>query len=194
MSGIHTALLAAMRDVASIGIAKLGKNKDQNYAFRGVEQAMNEMSPILVRNKITVTPSYTDHAVAWSESKSGTKLRFVTLKGLFKFEAEDGSFVVGEAYGEGMDSSDKATTKAMSVAYRTALFQQFIAPTMSMDPELDGEPDPQNIPPDAIKAAEHGILAYQEFWKKLTLDRKRELEPHHESLKGMAKAADESGR
>ena len=34
-----------------------------------------------------------------------------------------------------MDSSDKATTKAQSVAFRTALFQQFIVPTMAIDPE-----------------------------------------------------------
>lgn len=135
MSKIHSCILSAMADIGKTGIAKLSKNKDQGYNFRGIEAAMNEMAPILIRNGIIVSPSYIDYNVYERESKSGGKLRFVTVKGIFKFEAEDGSFVTGEAYGEGMDSSDKATSKAQSVAYRTALFQQFIVPTMAIDPE-----------------------------------------------------------
>lgn len=135
MSKIHEATLNAMREIAKTGIAKLSRNKDQGYNFRGIEAAMNEMSPILIRCGITVSPSYTEFAVYERDSKSGGKLRFVTLKGSFKFEADDGSFTIGEAYGEGMDSSDKATSKAQSVAYRTALFQQFVVPTMAIDPE-----------------------------------------------------------
>ena len=132
---IHESILNAMREIAKTGIAKLGRNKDQGYNFRGIEAAMNEMSPILIRSGITISPSYSELTVQERESKSGGKLRFVTVKGSFKFEASDGSFVTGEAYGEGMDSSDKATSKAQSVAYRTALFQQFVVPTMAIDPE-----------------------------------------------------------
>lgn len=137
MPAIHECILNAMRDIAKTGIAKLSRNKDQGYNFRGVEAAMNEMSPILIRAGITISPSYSDLTVTERESKSGGKLRFVTVKGSFKFEAADGSFVIGEAYGEGMDSSDKATSKALSVAYRTALFQQFVVPTMAIDPETN---------------------------------------------------------
>lgn len=135
MTQIHGAILNAMRMIAKTGIAKASRNKDQGYNFRGIEAAMNEMSPILINCGISITPSYSEMTIAERESKSGGKLRFCTLKGSFKFEAEDGSFVIGEAYGEGMDSSDKATAKAMSVAYRTALFQQFVVPTMAIDPE-----------------------------------------------------------
>ncbi len=135
MSAIHEAITGAMLDIAKTGIAKLGRNKDQGYNFRGIEAAMNEMSPILIKHRITISPSYSELTVQERESKSGGKLRFVTVKGSFKFEAPDGSFLTGEAYGEGMDSSDKATSKAQSVAYRTALFQQFVVPTMAIDPE-----------------------------------------------------------
>lgn len=126
-----------MRDIAKTGIAKSSRNKDQGYNFRGVESAMNEMSPILIKNGIAISSTYSDFNVHERESKSGGKLRFVTLKGSFKFEAEDGSFIISEAFGEGMDSSDKATSKAQSVAFRTALFQQFVVPTMAIDPESD---------------------------------------------------------
>lgn len=135
MTQIHAAIIGAMRMIAKTGIAKLSKNKDQGYNFRGIEAAMNEMSPILINNGITIVPSYTELVMYERESKSGGKLRFATVKGSYRFEAEDGSFVTSEAYGEGMDSSDKATAKAMSVAFRTALFQQFVVPTMAIDPD-----------------------------------------------------------
>lgn len=187
MTQIHAATLLIMADIAKTGIAKTGKNKDQNYNFRGIEAAMNDLSPILIKHKVTITPTYTDFSVAWSESKSGTKLRFVTLKGLFKFTAEDGSFVVAEAFGEGMDSSDKATTKAQSVAYRTALFQNFVVPTMALDPELWGEEGEEiSAPAEALAEAEKGTAAYEAYFKGLTKEGRAALAPHHEELKAIA--------
>lgn len=134
-----------MRLIAKSGIAKLSRNKDQGYNFRGIEAAMNEMSPILINCGISVCASYSDLSFTERESKSGGKLRFAVVKGSFRFEAEDGSFVTFDAYGEGMDSSDKATAKAMAVAFRTALFQQFVVPTMAIDPDTGyGAPSRQD--------------------------------------------------
>jgi hypothetical protein len=144
MSQIHTAVRGVMRDIAKTGIAKLKKNAAQGYNFRGIEDAMNEMSPLLISNGITVTPSYSDlHIVdrVKGDPSEAKATRFATVKGSFKFEAEDGSFVASECYGEAMDSGDKAVTKAQSVAFRTALFQQFVVPFMAMDPEEEGDDD-----------------------------------------------------
>jgi hypothetical protein len=143
MTSIHAAMIGAMRDICKIGIAKLGKAEagPAKYNFRGIDQAMNEMSPILVNNGITVTPRYSDLVIQERAKDGGKFARFVTVKGSFTFAAEDGSNVVAEAYGEAMDSGDKATIKAQSVAFRTVLFQQFIVPLMAMDTELDGEDD-----------------------------------------------------
>lgn len=184
---IHKAIIEAMRDIAKTGIAKLSRNKDQGYNFRGVDAAMNELSPILIKHGIVVTSSYSDHSAADRPTKSGGVQKFVTLKGRFRFAAADGSFVESEAYGEGADTSDKATTKAMSVAFRTALFQQFVVPTMAMDPE---EGDAQALPEDAQAAANKGLSAYQAFYEKLTKDQRKALAPHHEELKAIAAEAD----
>jgi hypothetical protein len=140
VSKIQSALNAAMRDIARIGIAKLGSAKlgAATVRFRGVEQAMNEMSPIMVNHGITVAAKYSELVVQErAKAEEGKATRFVTLKGAFTFSAEDDSSVTSEAYGEAMDSGDKATIKAQSVAFRTALFQLFVVPTMSMDTELD---------------------------------------------------------
>jgi hypothetical protein len=143
MSQIQTALLSAMRAICAIGIGKTSQANmgGTNYRFRGIDAAMNEMSPILVNAGITVTPKYSELNIIErikGDPKDGKSTRFVTVKGSFTFAAEDGSSVTAEAYGEAMDSGDKATIKAQSVSFRTVLFQQFIVPVMAMDTELNG--------------------------------------------------------
>ncbi len=187
---IQTAIAAAMRDICGKGIAKLDRNKAQGYNFRGIDAAMNELSPILVNHGITVTPRYSDLTIQErAKADEGKALRFVTLKGAFTFSADDGSSVVSECYGEAMDSGDKAVIKAQSVAFRTALFQQFVVPTMAMDTELDddsGEDDAL----DAFRAAAlEGSTALKahfdkhkpsdDFWKR-----------HSAALKAAAAQAD----
>lgn len=188
MSAIHAAIIEAMRDIAKTGIAKLSRNKDQGYNFRGIEAAMNELSPILIRHGIVVTSTYTDRTEVDRPTKSGGVQHFVTVKGAFKFAAADGSHVITEAYGEGADTSDKATTKAMSVAFRTALFQQFVVPTMAMDPE-QGEEGGGDLPVEALAAAEQGIKSYEAYFKALSPAGRKALAVHHEELKAIAAEA-----
>lgn len=141
MSKIHSALIEAMKEIAKIGIAKTSKANlgGADVRYRGIEAAMNEMSLVLIHCGISVTPSYSDLSITERAKGEGKATRFVTLRGAFTFSADDGSSVVCTTYGEAMDSGDKATIKAQSVAFRTALFQQFVVPTMAMDPEEDGD-------------------------------------------------------
>ena len=195
MSKIQAALNAAMRDIAKTGIAKLSRADlgGAKVNFRGIEAAMNEMSVVLIRNGITVTPSYSDLQIierVKGDPKDAKATRFAVVKGSFTFSADDGSSVQCTVYGEAMDSGDKAVTKAQSVSFRTALFQQFVVPTMAMDPEADGDGDSDSIPEAALKAAEGGMLVYQGYWQKLNAEQKRALEPHHAELKAIAQEAD----
>ncbi len=180
MSKIQTAINAAMRDIAKIGIGKtktadMGNTK---YMFRGVEEAMNEMSPIMVNHGITVAARYSDLSVIdrlKGDPKDAKATRFVTLKGTFTFSAEDDTNVTCEAYGEAMDSGDKATIKAQSVAFRTALFQLFVVPTMSMDTELDHDEEGE----DSLAA---GTELLQEF-REVSLQGAAALKSHFEKVK-----------
>ena len=159
-----------MRDIAKVGIAKTKKadTGGAKYNFRGIDEAMNEMSPILVNNGITVTPRYSELSIHERAKDGGKFMRFVTVKGSFTFGAEDGSAVVAEAYGEAMDSGDKATIKAQSVAFRTVLFQQFIVPLMAMDSELDGGDDEGTSMLDQFRdAAMQGTKALETMFKEV---------------------------
>jgi hypothetical protein len=61
----------------------------------------------------------------------------VTLKVAFALTSvDDGSTHVVEVYGEALDASDKATAKAMSAAYKSAMVQTFCIPLAgSQDPD-----------------------------------------------------------
>lgn len=190
---IHAAMVGAMRDICRIGI---GKNKKAStggatYAYRGIDDAMNEMSPILVNHGITVTPRYSELTVAErvrGEPKDGKFSRCVTVKGSFTFAADDGSSVTAEAYGESIDTGDKATIKAQTVAFRTVLFQQFIVPLMAMDSELD-DGEETGAPAEALAKAEQGVAAYEAYFKSLTKEQRAHLAPHHKELKAIAEEA-----
>lgn len=144
---IYRALIEAMRDIATTGIAKTSKADlgGAKVNYRGIEAAMNGMCLVLIKCGISVTPTYSDLTITERAKAEGKATRFVTIKGTFTFAADDGSSVACVTYGEAMDSGDKATTKAQSVAFRTALFQQFVVPTMALDPEGDGDDDDGEI-------------------------------------------------
>lgn len=196
MSEIQTAIVGVMRDIASTGIAKTQRNAQQGYNFRGIEAAMNELSPLLVKHGIMVTPSYSELSITERAKDGGKATRFCTIKGAFRFEASDGSNTTSECYGEAMDSGDKAVIKAQSVAFRNALFQQFVVPTMAVDPEAFADHEEPEIPADLLRdareAANKGWKALAAWTKTITPEQRAILGPEIAALKLIARAADET--
>jgi hypothetical protein len=61
-------------------------------------------------------------------------LTHVTLKVAFDFvSVDDGSRHTVRAFGEALDETDKATAKAMSAAYKSAMLQSFCMPVVGTD-------------------------------------------------------------
>ena len=76
-----------------------------------------------------VRPKFSDRQVTERTTQKGGVLFYVIVTGEFTFTHEDGSDVsVGPFFGEAMDSGDKATNKAMAVAFKYAMFQTFCVP------------------------------------------------------------------
>lgn len=126
---IYPALVRVSRAIASEGIGKSRDNKQQGYKFRGVDEVMNAFAPLFAKEGIFIRPRFEDRQVGERVTKSGGVLYAVSVQGSFDFVAEDGSSVtVGPFYGEAMDSGDKATNKAMAVAFKYAMFQTFCVP------------------------------------------------------------------
>lgn len=136
MANINTAINGIMTDVGAIG--KDRKNQQQGFMYRGVDEVMNALQPALVRHKVYVVPEVLEQIREERTSKNGGLLLYSILKVKFTFYADDGSSVSATVIGEGMDSADKASNKAMSVAFKYACFQVFCIPTEEMaDPDAD---------------------------------------------------------
>ena len=119
-----------MADLSAEGIAKTGKNSQQGYAFRGIDQVYNTLSSVLSKHGLLMLPKALSRECVERQTKSGGALFYSTVHMEFTLvAAEDGSQHIIQTYGEAMDSADKSTNKAMSAAYKYAAMQAFCIPT-----------------------------------------------------------------
>lgn len=144
---IYSAICGVMNDVGAVG--KNSKNTQQNFMFRGIDAVMNALSPALIKNKVFVVPEVTNEERTERTNSKGNVLFYTRLSVTYRFYTVDGSYVEAKVIGEAMDTGDKATNKAMSIAYKYACFQVFNIPTEEMkDPDAEcHDVAPQN--PDA---------------------------------------------
>ena len=105
------------------------QNVQQNYKFRWIDDMYNALNSTMSENKVFITSEILDRIREERATKNWWLLIYTTLRMKFKFFAEDWSFVESITEWEAMDSWDKSTNKAMSVAYKYALMQIFCIPT-----------------------------------------------------------------
>lgn len=133
---IYTAITEAMADIGAVSKDKY--NNQQGFKFRGIDDVMNTLKPILTKHKIFTVPQVLEQTRETRMLANGKELRYSLLKIAFRFYTCDGSYVEAVTQGEGMDNGDKASNKAMAIAYKYALFQVFCIPTEEMqDPDAD---------------------------------------------------------
>lgn len=135
---IFAAIAAIMNEVGSIG--KDRKNAQQGYNFRGIDDMYNAIHPLFKQHQVFITSTVLDSKREERQTKSGTGLIYSIVRVQFTFWTVDGSMIESVMEGEGMDSGDKATNKAMSVALKYALMQMFLIPTeelKAMDPDAE---------------------------------------------------------
>ena len=131
---IAQAMSAIMKEVGAI--AKKDKNQAQGFNFRGIDSVVNAVSPALQKHGVIVVPSVEDYEYATVEiGRNRTAMGHVKVKVTYTFIGANGDSIKATVVGEAMDAGDKATAKAMSVAFRTALLQALSLPTDETDPD-----------------------------------------------------------
>ena len=119
-------------------ISKDKKNQQQGFAYRGIDDVMNTLKPLLAKHKVFVTPEIIEQRREERQTSKGGNLIYSICTMKYTFYTDDGSHVSAVVIGEGMDSGDKATNKAMSIAFKYACFQVFCIPTDEMkDPDAE---------------------------------------------------------
>lgn len=164
---IYSLMGEAMRRISAVG--KDSVNKTQGFKYRGIDAVMNALYPVMsdlglfivpevleqTREERTTTKSVWDNDQKKNVEKKSTLL-YSLLKIRYTMYAKDGSNVSAVVIGEGMDSGDKASNKAMAVGLKYACFQMFMIPTEEMandDPDREShEIDPKVSNPTATPA------------------------------------------
>lgn len=161
----------AITDIMSEGyaITKDKRNAQQGFQYRGIDDVLNTFQPLLAKHHVFVVPEVLDQQRQERTTGKGGSLLYSLLRMRYTFYAEDGSSVSAVVVGEGMDSGDKASNKAMSVAMKYAMFQVFCIPTEEMqDPDAEtpepSKPKAEQPAPEPVFCADCGaeIQPYQD--------------------------------
>ncbi|AUU15489.1 TPA: ERF family protein [Proteus mirabilis] len=146
MTAVYKAISNVAREMAETGIKKGSVNQQQGFMFRGIDAVYNALAPALVKHGLLILPRIIERTVTERQTQRGSLLFYVVVKAEFEFvSVEDGSKHTVVTYGEAMDSGDKATNKAMSIAYKYAAFQTFCIPTE--ETAIDADAEVHNVAP-----------------------------------------------
>lgn len=127
---VYESIAQVSAELAHSGISKDRNNAQQGYKFRGIDDCLNALAPLLSKHHLVLLPEVLEREKAERETKQGGALFYVTVKVKYVFvNTEDFSKHDVVTYGEAMDTADKATNKAMSAAYKYAVIQAFCIPT-----------------------------------------------------------------
>lgn len=140
--GAPRVLVAIAAIVADLGTSGIAKNREvtegARFKFRGIDDVMQALNPLLARHNLLIIPRITNRRDYERKTTTGKALFSVTVDAAFDFvSVEDGSCRTVETVGEAMDSGDKATNKAMSIAYKYACILAFCIPVIGSE----GDPD-----------------------------------------------------
>jgi len=173
---VYQSICNAMADIEPI--AKARENKEQRFKFRGIDEVMNELQPVLKKHGLFVVPKVANVIRQEKPTKSGGMLLYSIVTMEFTMYAQDGTSITGSTVGEGMDSGDKASNKAMAVALKYFLLQTFCIPTedekdpdqtsYQVAPPAQKAPAPKQTPADVEKAEKEFFAKFNELNNKLS--------------------------
>lgn len=173
---IYQALVNVGADLGKAGISKDRHNEQQHFRFRGIDDVMNAVNPILAKHKVMLQIHYADQPDIERVTAKGSTLIHSRVMGTFTFIcATDGSYVSHTFPGTGMDSADKALNKAMSAALKYVLLQTFLIPTEAVADDADATTPDASVPkPPAgfeewfvaiLEVSKDGFDPLREAWK-----------------------------
>lgn len=208
MTSVQQSFVEVMRAVTAVG--KDGKNQQQNYNFRGIDGVVNAVGPALREHGVVILPSVEVYDYQTVEvGVNRNKMASVRVTVAYQIVGPEGDAMVCRSVGEAFDSGDKATAKAMSVAFRTMLLQTLAIPTQEKDPdessyersavepELPARKAPakpvDELPADVLLIAHEAVISalsnetLQSIWKQHEghLDQPYESEGHTTSLRAV---------
>ena len=119
---------------AADGIAKTHTNVRDQYQYRSIDDVLNRLAPLLARHRLCILPKVLERTATLASGDGDLLLTAVSVRVAYHLvSTRDGSTHTIEAVGEALDAGDKATPKALSSAYKSAMLQAFCIPVAGED-------------------------------------------------------------
>jgi len=116
------------------GIPKTHTNLQDQYHYRSIDDVLAKLAPLLSRHRLCVLPRVLRRKACYRTGEAASVL--ISVEVLVAYDlvsSRDGSRHVVRTFGEALDPSDKATAKALSAAYKSAMLQTFCIPAIGSD-------------------------------------------------------------
>lgn len=191
---IHQAIPAIIGDLHGIGMDE--RNEAQGYAFRSIDAIKAALRPLLGKHGVYYHPNTREIRFEQRTTRGGGTLWTTILHLEVTFTARDGSAVVADAWSEGTDMADKATSKAYTGALKTILQHVFdiAGDGKDGDPDSGGE---ESRPADPVDQRDwfeiNGWESQQahDDWRGPMAVRVRAMKPETRSAWGLWKQSQE---
>jgi len=132
---VQQAVADAMRIMRAVG--KWGQNTQQNYKFRSIDDLMTAANEALGKAGVVVAPKVLQRIVDDThKTGSNNVMRWVDLEVRYRVFGPAGDHYDVTMWGEARDAADKATSKALSAAFKYFLMETFLIPTVDL-PDVD---------------------------------------------------------
>ncbi|WP_254710943.1 ERF family protein [Streptomyces lunaelactis] len=137
MVPVHLAWLRVRKEVRAIGKGELYNGGGTRFNFRGVDTVVNTFGPVTLKHGVNILPVGVEAEYRDTTSKGGTKMHEATVTMTWQIVGPMGDTfpMLLKTQGEALDSADKATAKAQSVALRVLLLTGGLTPTHDKDPD-----------------------------------------------------------
>lgn len=197
---VYGQMIQVMRELGEEGIEKkgvmemgAGQNK-KRVAFRGIEQVLLALNPLLVKHGLIVIPSVEDSSVERlsKETNYGTQITMWTkLKVRYTvYCAIDGSSVSSVYVTEASAQDDKGFGKAWSYSLKEWVFKTFMVPTEGVQDDQDG-PDVRESQPSSANRPSPNVAMREarQRGEMLEADRQRQHDNTPSTLQANGEAS-----
>jgi hypothetical protein len=152
-------------------IPKGSWNEQQKFHFRGIDDTLIALNPLLARYGVRIVPhDVLEFHRETRTSGSGKALYGVSVTMRFRWYGPNGDYIDSIGIGEGTDSLDKATSKASQVAYKYMIFQALaISTAEAAMNETDRGPSQETIHPTLAALIERHDALPEDLREKLRL-------------------------
>ncbi|MFE2965558.1 ERF family protein [Streptomyces sp. NPDC059340] len=152
MVPVHLAWLRVRKDVRSIAKGEEYDDGWSKYNFRGVDATVMAFAPVTLQHGVNIIPHKIDATHRDTKTAKGKATRECTVTVTWHIIGPRGDVIVAQSQGEALDSGDKGTAKAQSVALRVLLLNGGLVPT--------GDPDPGSNTIDRGEASVRSAVSY----------------------------------